>query len=61
MKNFPKTIYVTMIEVSDDEPSEYFVNDSKEFAETEDENTLVAVYQLVKIGQIVKSSKIVFG
>ena len=59
MKNFPKTIYVTVIE-DDGNIEEFLVATNKDFIKEEEEDVKVAVYQLVKVGVVVKSSKIVF-
>lgn len=60
MKKFPKILYVTRTDPEENEYVDYFVNDNTEFLEDEDQNTEVAVYQLVKTGRVVKSSKISF-
>lgn len=60
MKNFPKILYVTRTNPEENEYVDYFVNDNKDFLEDEDQDTEVAVYQLVKTGRVVKSSKISF-
>lgn len=60
MKSFPKTIYVMK---SDDDSiaEEYFVETDKSYlANEEAEDTQVAVYKLVKVGTVKKSSKLVF-
>lgn len=60
---FPKTIYVTRTiedEGTEDECTEYFVDTKQSVVEKESEDTEVAVYQLVKVGAVKKSSRIVF-
>lgn len=63
MKKFPGTIYVTRAiqeEDTDSEYVDYFVDVSKSSLAEEEEDTEVAVYQLVKVGKVKKSSRIVF-
>ena len=59
MKNFPKQVYVTRLD--DEDYSELFIDtDAKLIADREEEDTEVAVYQLVKVGVVKKFNKIVF-
>jgi hypothetical protein len=61
MKNFPKTLYITRTEPEEDTGyTDYFVQEDKKFVKEEDADTEVAVYQLMKIGKVVKTSKISF-
>ena len=60
MKNFPKTLYITRSDPEEIEDVEYFVNGNMKFVEDEEQDTEVAVYQLVKTGRVVKSSKVSF-
>ena len=61
MKKFPKILYITRSDFdSNNDAIEYFVQENKEFVKEEEEDTEVAVYQLVRVGSVVKSSKIVF-
>ena len=62
MKQFPRNIYVTRCVHDEDteyEHLEYFVVDKASVVQ-EEEDTEVAVYQLVKVGAVKKSSRIVF-
>jgi hypothetical protein len=59
-RTFPKTIYVTKTEPDEDNPPEYFVDTSKAFIIDDEEDVEVAIYQLVKVGTVKKSSKLVF-
>lgn len=55
---FPKRIYITKDETED---SQYFLDrDLRTLAEEEEDETLVAVYELVKVGSVKKYSKVVF-
>jgi len=62
MSNFPKQIFVTMIEGDDeyDEKDELIIEEKDDVAINNEEGVEVAVYQLVKIGKVVKTSKIVY-
>ena len=61
MKQFPRILFVTRTDPEDNEfDVEYFANSDKDFVKDEEQDTEVAVYQLVKTGRVVKSAKILF-
>lgn len=60
MTNFPKKVYLTRTVDDVGDTEEWFVDVLLSDVAEEDEGTEVAVYTLVKVGHVKKSSKVVF-